>query len=348
MDRTVKVIKKGLICLAAALMLGGCGSDRTNIAAGMEAITAMDYQGALGSFESARLYGEDKRELLRGMGIAYMGLTNYEQAIDCFELALQSGNGLVDAMDYDINYYLAAAYSKGNRAQEAEASYDAILSMRPNEKDAYFLRGNIRIGLGKYEEALGDFDKALALDETNYDRLIQIYEILEANGYRDAGIFYLQTALDKGGSKMKAYDKGRIYYYLGDYQTAYTTLEEARSGGDEGVYLYLGKAYEAAGDYNYAQGVYTSYLGQNSSAQIYNQLGLCNMQLGDYAKALEAFQSGLRVENNSLIQSLSLNEISAYEHLGDFGKARELMEAYLQKYPGDAEAQREYEFLQTR
>ncbi|MBQ5897674.1 MAG: tetratricopeptide repeat protein, partial [Oscillospiraceae bacterium] len=148
---------------------------------------------------------------------------------------------------------------------------------------------------------------------------------------------------------MSQYDKGRMYFYMGDYQKAYLALEEAK--GQKGVeaYLYLGKAYEATGDYNYASSVYNSYLSKNTgNATIYNQLGICEMQKGQYTKALDAFQKGLATGDKTMQQSLQFNEIAAYEHMGEYKKAAVLMESYIKNYPDDEKARREYEFLSTR
>ena len=81
---------------------------------------------------------------------------------------------------------------------------------------------------------------------------------------------------------------------------------------------------------------------------MYNQLGLCEMTRGEYAKALEAFQAGMRLENTTMMQTLSFNEIIAYEYLGEYMQAYVLMENYLKNYPDDQQARREYEFLSTR
>ena len=99
-------------------------------------------------------------------------------------------------------------------------------------------------------------------------------------------------------------------------------------------YLYLGKAYAATGDYNYASSVYSNYLSkQGPDAEIYNQLGLCELEKKDY---------------QSLMQTLSFNEIVAYEYLQDYQKATVLLKAYLQNYPDDQTAIREQQFLSTR
>ena len=95
--------------------------------------------------------------------------------------------------------------------------------------------------------------------------------------------------------------------------------------------------------------VYNSYLAKHTGdGRIYNQLGLCEMQKGQYAKALDAFQKGLKTEDKTVQQSLQFNEIVAYEHIGEFQKAAVLMETYLKTYPDDDKALREYEFLKTR
>ena len=256
-------------------MLTGCGNDTTKITAGMQLVETLDYQGALTAFDEAEAQKENSRLIARGRGIASMGLTEYDQAVQYFTEALELSDGWVQNVDYDMNYYLAAAY-------------------------------------------------------------------------REVGQEYLQNVLNTD-KKLDAYDSGRIYYYLGDYQKAYLALEEAKGKGGVDSYLYLGKAYAATGDYNYASSVYSNYLSkQGPDAEIYNQLGLCEMAKKDYQKALEAFQAGKQIEGNSLMQTLSFNEIVAYEYLQDYQKAAVLLKAYLQNYPDDQAAIREQQFLSTR
>ena len=335
------------IVMSASLV--GCGKDNTKVAEGMQLIQSLDYQGALTAFDEAEELEENARLIARGRGIACMGLTDYRQAVEYFQDALAGSNGWIEPIDFDLNYYLAAAYTKNGQQAEAEEAYDAILALRPEEKDAYFLRGCVRLALSDYEGAKSDFDQVISMDAKNYDRLIEIYEVLDHYDYRAVGQEYLQNAISNGSGSMNAYDSGRIYFYLGEYQKAYIALEEAKEKGGAKSYLYLGKAYEATGDYNYASSVYNSYISKDSSnAEIYNQLGLCEMKKGEYQKALAAFQAGLQLENSELLQSLSFNEIVAYEYLGEYQKAAVLLEGYLKTYPDDEQARREQVFLSTR
>lgn len=335
--------------LALAGMLTGCGKTGEKTASAVALIKDLDYQGALAELDAATEAGENRRLIDRYRGIAYMGLTDYEQAVNSFLDSLAGSNGFVQNLDFDTNYYLAAAYTKNEQYSEAEETYNAILDLKPEETDAYFLRGNVRMHLNRYEEAKEDFDRVISMEPKNYDRLIEIYEVMAHFGYKEAGREYLETALASGSKQMDNYCIGRIYFYLGEYQKACLALEEAREKGGAESYLYLGRAYEATGDYNYASSVYNSYLAKyEGNAQVYNQLGLCEMAKGEYQKALEAFQAGMQMESCEILQTLSFNEIVAYEYLEQYEQAYVLMSNYLKNYPDDEQARREYVFLSTR
>ena len=334
--------------IAVSGLLAGCGGAGQKTAEAMQLVQGLDYKAALAEFEDASAAGEDARFIARGQGIAYLGMADYENAITCFEQALADSDGFVRSMDYDLNYYLAAAYAKNGQPTEAEQVYDAILALKPDE-EAYFLRGNVRLARNDYDGAKEDFDRVISMDGRNYDRLLEIFQALDVYGYKEAGRQYLTDCLEKNSGKMSNYDSGRMYYYLGEYNQACMVLEKAREKGGADSYLYLGKAYEATGDYNYASSVYNTWLAKDkTNAAIYNQLGLCEIEKGNYRAALEAFQDGLQIENNTVVQALSFNEIVAYERLEDYATAEALMLKYLENYPDDEVAQREQIFLKTR
>lgn len=347
--RLVKKILSPVLVLMLALSLTGCGETSEAMQGITEKIQNLDYQGALEDLQLAQESGEDLRLCERSRGIAYIGLSMYDEAIEAFLRCLSLSDGFPREMDYDTNFYLAAAYTKSGRYEEALKVYNAILDLDADRENAYFLRGNVEMNLGMTNEAIKDFDQAVKMRPKDYDMLIDIYEILQYFGQTDAAKNYLHQALSAEDKDMDPYVTGRIYYYLGDFQKASIALEEAKDKGGENSYLYLGLAYEAIHDYNYAASVYNSYLGKyEGSAQIYNQLGLCELQKKEYLKALNAFQTGKQLNDSTMQQSLCFNEIVAYERLGEFETAYELMGEYIRNYPDDEQAKREYEFLSTR
>lgn len=344
--------KTSLMIIAAVMLLtAGCGGkEKTdNISAGMEAVKNLEYEAALQLFDAALEAHEDERMLCRGMGLAYMGLSEYENAIAYLEKALRLSSGSPEDMDFDMNYYLATAYFRNGQSADAIGAYDAILSLRPKETEAYYLRGCVKLDSGDYEGAKQDFDQAIALDAGNYDRLIQIYIALADNGYKNVGKEYFQQVIADNEKTISDYDLGRIYYYLEDYENARNYLSKVKISSDYEASLYLGRTYEALEDYDYASSIYNDYtLNDQSQPEIYNQLGLCRMRMGEYELALMAFQAGMSIEGNDMMQTLKFNEIVAYEYMKDFKTAAALMSDYLKSYPDDTAAQREYQFLKTR
>ena len=347
-------MKKLKLFTISAMMLMFCvacgAKEKTdNISLGMEAVQNLEYAEAIQYFNTALEENEDERLVCRGMGLAYMGLSKYEEAIAYLEKALQLSDGSVRDIDYDINYYLATAYFKNGQAQDALQSYDAILALRPKEIEAYYLRGYVKLCGDNFESAKEDFDKTISLDPQNYDRLIQIYIALVDNGYREVGKEYLQQVIADNEKSISNYDLGRIYYYLEDYESAKNYLSQVKISSDYEASLYLGRTYEALGDYNYAASIYNDYtLNDQSKAEIYNQLGLCRMQMEEYELALMAFQSAMNIEGNEMMQTLKFNEIIAYEYMKEYKTAAALMSDYLKTYPDDEAAQRENLFLKTR
>lgn len=332
-------------------MLTGCGNEvkNTNINKGMEQLEQMDYNGALESFEAALVYKEDEQLIYRGEGLANMGLGDYETATECFLNSISYADGNVTDLEFDTNYYLASAYYKLGKYEEAEKIYSAILDLRGKETDAYFLRACTLLKEGYYESAVKDFEKAFSLEPNNLDLVTDAFVEMQAAGFGEEGKGYLQEFLTKKDKELKDAQKGTIYFYLEDYTNARIYLDGALNQGNPEVSLILGKTYEKLGDMNYALVVYQTYLDSNApSAAIYNSLGVCLMNQGKYEEALEAFEAGIDLGNSSYIQNLKFNQIVAKEYLGKFSEAKNLMQEYLAVYPDDNTAKQEYEFLQTR
>lgn len=313
-----------------------------------DSITALEYETALEHFTAAEEVAEDAQQIARGRGIAYLGLASYKEAIEQFLLALSYSDEFVDNFDFDTNYYLATAYFKNGQSEEAEKVYSAILALR-DDRDAHFLRGISLLEQDKLSEAKADFDIALSRDASDYDMRIEVAKVLEERGYDTDAKAYLQAALGNNEKKISAYEKGRLSYYMGDYEAARNYLESGKGSKDADTILLLGQTYEKLGDYNYAASIYSNYLTQNpGDVIIYNRLGMCKLQSGDARSALDFFEQALALEDPSMTQTLKFNQIVAYEYLGEFDQAAVLMKNYLQIYPDDKDAVREYEFLKSR
>ncbi len=349
--KRISIIKLGAAALTAVLLTGGCGKkqENTNLTAGMEQVEQYDFQEAVESFEKALLNNEDLELTYRGQGLAYMGLGNYADAETAFLKSIQNaGNSLTD-LEYDTNFYLAAAYMKQGKYKQAEEIYAAILALRKKDKDAYYLRACAILRQNRYEEAVADFEKAFSLDAGNLALRTDAYVEMQAAGFGEEGKTYLQQFMGENDKKLKEEEKGVIYYYLEDYNNARINLDSAVNGKDPKLALLLGQTYEKLGDMNYATVVYQTFLDANEpDAALYNSYGICLMRQGKYEEAVTVLESGIDIGNSDYLQELRYNLIVAKEYLGKFSEAKTMMQAYLQVYPDDARAKKENDFLKTR
>ncbi|RKM57999.1 tetratricopeptide repeat protein [Butyrivibrio sp. X503] len=340
--------------LALSTVLTGCGSITAgrNVNSGFTHIENCEYADALESFQAALDSGEDECLARRGMGIAYLNSFEYEQAAEQLLASLAADEGIVDDMDFDTNYYLAEAYMKLGEYNKSKEIYDAILALREKDKDAHYLRGVCELAAGDHDSAYSDFAKAMKQSPRDYSLIIRIYKALAEYGYEEEGTTILQNAFDGGSEYMSNYEKGQVSFYLGNNAEAQNFLEAARSERDqekEPVVLLLGATAEKQGDYNYAVSVYKTYLSEKSdSAKVYNQLGMCQIRQGDYEGAIESFKEGLNIGDKPMNQALMINQITAYEYMGEFQVASSMMDEYLKIYPEDSNAVRENVFLSTR
>ena len=332
--------------------LTGCGQkEGENIKVGFAAIEQSDYTTAMQCFETAVDAGEDAQLAYRGIGMTYLGMAKYEESIEAFETALSNGGLFAGDLERDINFYMATALYKNGQYTNSGELLDIIIESEKDNVDAHFLRGCIALETGDYENGIYHFDKAIEYSKDQQSIKICVFEELASNGYDEKGSEYLTGILDDS-TKLSDYEQGVVYFYLKDYDSARNHLGLAKQAGGKNmssiVYM-LGKTYEQLGEYNYASVLYTEYLQDNiGDANIYNQLGICQLELGDTASAIQSFESGLSLGDPSMTQTLKYNQICAYEQATNFTKAKALLDEYLIAYPDDENARREAVFLSTR
>lgn len=340
--------------IAAAVMLGGCamgGATGTKTVQGNTALDAGEYQQAQQLFQEAVQEGEEEMLAWRGLGMAYMGLARYEEAEMAFQEAYDCTDDKMPENRLDIQLYLATAQYRGEKYEETIATCDDIL--KENTKgnaDAYFLRGASYLYEGLQEESGRDFDAAVALEPEDYDLYLNIYECYREENLSGLGGEYLQSALNIQGDDVEHYyNRGRIYYYLENYEEAQSQLIRPVEEKYEPAMYLIGRVYLAMEDYEHAQAIYQQIQSEfDGGAEAFNGLALCAIESGDYDTALSYISQGLALEGTDGKQELYFNEIVAYERKLDFATAKSKAQEYVQNYPSDEAGQKEWKFLLTR
>lgn len=249
---------------------------------------------------------------LRKDGISKLQNMEYEAAVETFDEALLQSDLSVGEVELDIAAYKASALYHAGRFTEAKETCDAILDMKKNA-DIFVMRGLLQKEAGELEAAKADFEEAKKMTSSKDNVML-----------------------------------GRISYYMEDYTSAKEYLESAYESGETEARFWEAELYWQMGNEDYAVTLYQSYLaGEPRQQAAYQKVAAFQLKQEDYDAALETIQKGIQMGNAGCLQQLLAQEIAVYEQKREFATAKEKMESYVNAYPEDEEAAREYEFLKN-
>lgn len=148
-------------------------------------------------------------------------------------------------------------------------------------------------------------------------------------------------------------EEGLVFLKQGQYEEAIGKFQEAIDAGinPADAYRGMGMAKWEMQDVEGARDAFENALKNNAvqTATIYNFLGVCEQQLGNYRKALNYFRIGMEEEcSEELMQEMRYNEIVCFEALEEWASAETKLQQYIADYPDDKRAVKEAEFFETR
>jgi tetratricopeptide (TPR) repeat protein len=142
---------------------------------------------------------------------------------------------------------------------------------------------------------------------------------------------------------------GQLAYLSGNYEEAYTYYSVLYSAGEDGAALYMGHCLAESGQYEQALELFDNYESKHGEQPLsVAKKAYCKMQLEQYAEALELIDKALAMDGQQLGKELLYEKGVALERTGDFDSAFDCFAEYVEQYPEDTQAQREYDFLVTR
>lgn len=318
---------------------------------GMAMIETGDYLGATENFNSAISIEEDNRDAYRGLGLVSMYNGDINEAIVNF-LKVENLSAKYDAVCIDAMKYMAGCYFELGNYIEAVDVYTRILSAldKDDKQDKcyiHYLRGCCYIKLNDESNAALDYEEAIKLNGADYELCCNMYYYFKEAGYQDRAESYLKRIIQADDAD--SFLKGKIYYILEDYAQAETYLLSAYDDGNKEAAYYLAMTYEKNQDYVNAENLYKEYLSEHPNDYgIYNQYGAYMIGRGNYENALVYIETGLELAKEDEKQELLYNQAVCYEYIGDFDKAYQLFGEYVLRYPTDADAKKELEFLSSR
>ena len=345
---------KKIICLLAAglgaLLLTGCGGENQKTYEQANAdLEEANYDYALNEYQACISAGYKLAQSYRGSGIVKLRTGDYQGAIDDLTNVLNDEKtGKSDRKD--LLEYRAAAELKAELYDQAMADCQTLAEDYSLNANDYYLTGCVALAMDSYDEASSNFSEAYGSDST-YEKAIQIYEAYLGQDMEADGTRYLEAALKTEAKTADDYcERGKVYYYMDDYENARTELTTAADKGSTEATLILGMVYMAQGDTSNARSFYQQYIDADGDdpAKGYNGLALCDISDGDYDSALQNISQGLGDATSDEMRDLLFNEIVVYEKKLDLSTALSKAQEYVQTFKDDDAAAKELTFLQSR
>lgn len=166
-------------------------------------------------------------------------------------------------------------YFINDNYEEAADNFSAAILENPNRADYYIDYGMTLISLGKYEEAIAQFDRV----------------------YMDKDILMV-----KENNKRALRGKGIAYFNMLSFEEAVAQFNAALGNSvlselDLDILYYKGRALTAIGAFEEARDNYTQILDNfGNKAEALNGRALTLRELGDYEKSLEDYDQAISLE----------------------------------------------------
>jgi tetratricopeptide (TPR) repeat protein len=177
---------------------------------------------------------------------------------------------------------------------------DKAIELDPDYNEAYNSRGGMYKRLGKYEQAIADYNKAIELDPnyaTAYNNRGSAYNHL---GKYEQAITDLNRAIELNPNYVTAYNnRGFAYNSQGKYERAIADLNKAIELNPNYVTAYdnRGVAYYYLREYEQVIADYTKIIERDPDfARAYNNRGFAYSQVGKYEQAITDFNKAIKLD----------------------------------------------------
>jgi tetratricopeptide (TPR) repeat protein/S1-C subfamily serine protease len=277
------------------------------------------------AFEQATVKKDNFIEAWRDWGLVLREADLLTEAIAKLTAAIERDVNLNpgESRNFGLFFYRGATYSKLGKYDAAVADYDKALALNPDLAYAYNNRGFAYSNLGKYDAALADYGKALALNpddaEAYYNRGVTYSNL----GKYDAALADYGKALALNPDDAEAYNnRGVTYDKLGKYDVALMDYGKAITLNPDlaEVYYNRGVTYSNLRKYDAALMDYDKALALNPDfAGVYYNRGTTYVQLEKYDAALADYGKALALNPN--FAEVYYNRGMIYGNLGQYDAA---------------------------
>ncbi len=302
-------------------------------------------------------------------GDAYLGLSQWQAAIDDFQQYLVLRPGLIDSYTYErigdaqlaLNQYPAALESY-NQATDANRTLATLLALREKVARLHSLNGQINQAIVQYDAILDvaentpyraeiEFMAAEAVLNAgdNEAALARMQRIFENYPAQPQAYEAMRVLLDNGRS-LDSYTQGQVAYFNEDYEGAIEAFNRYSSEVNVGeipaeLHLYLGRSYRALGNSQAALVAFQTIVDQHSTDPLFGEAllerGRTAFLAGDNETAIQRYLS--IADNYGYLGEPAAQALWRAGYLygtnGDLAKSQQVFLRLADSYPSTEDAE---------
>ncbi|MEH1829203.1 MAG: tetratricopeptide repeat protein [Nostoc sp.] len=292
---------------------------------GEVSVVADDFGRRLGGGETNRQSAEDaeerrekEAEVWFNQGVEQYKVGKLEEAIASYDNALKIKPDFHEAW-----YKRGGVLNDLGRFEEAIASYDNALEIKPDYNEAWHNRGNALGDLGQYEEAIASFDKALKFKPDFHQAWHNWGIVLSNLGQYEEAIASFDNAIKiKPDNYLAWYNRGTVLSNLGQFEEAIASYDNAlkiKPDYNEAWYN-RGIALDKLGQFEEAIASYDRAIEikPDDDSAWYNR-GVMLRSLGRFEEAIASYDRAIEIKPDD--DSAWYNRGIALDKLGQFEEA---------------------------
>jgi tetratricopeptide (TPR) repeat protein len=307
------------------LLNGGVPEEeRDPLKEGLAAFEAGDYEQALALFEEVLASDPHQLQVLTAKGRILNEQGSYAEAYQALSAAVE-----LDAYNPQIYYYLGEVLYAQQDLFAAERHFAKAAQLDPDYTDAFIREGMVLAELGRREEAVKAFERAIFLDRAAVVARFHLAQVcLQMEDFRRA-LAQLHMVKELYPEYAPVYLlQGEIQQRLGDLRQAIVEYDKAveLGAGDAGVFWQLGQMHLSLGDRENALKAFVQVVEYDPEHwPAHYHVAVMHDEAKRYGSAQQSYQALLQSEEYREVAQQAMARISAIlaeiaaSMAGDFG-----------------------------
>lgn len=235
-----------------------------------------------------------------------------------------------------------ASLQLGN-IEAARTDLNAVRDQAPSSPTAYINLARVSLKENNMDDAIAQYEHALAIDTVNYDALNGLVNIyVKQNRADQAHARVDQAAQSQPGNRDALatlhYLKAQVYVFEKNTQGAETELRHALDNNPNylAAYFALGALFSNTSQQERAIAEYRRVIERKpDDVAAYTLIGMIEDSRGNYDAAAESYRKALELDQNTAIAANNLAWIYAVYGKGNLDEAQRLSQEVVQKYPDE-------------